>query len=319
MSVPGLAGFGGTTEDQARHSLHLHSLLTAAGFPKTTVDLIDFLKSPNNVQQLLTHMDSAQKQCHPCHETEFTAIGSLGHLCPPAKARETPTEPTLPADLGTVPQSYHHITKVMKIGPPRTLHCQVCGDPESTQVMIEAWALKNCGADARTSYLAGNKQLHGFEIDFDKLLLPPPEAEDANAVWEQDSATHRARLTLIGLNLLEHKPGHMRSCFKHAAAKVKDGKTTQRPTCRFGLPAVPCTASAVIVNGKALCSCSGDCTDPDHLKLSAEFSFGDVNTMELRVIRPKGFEFTNNHNMIELAVFRVNTDTNVVLGRPGMV
>jgi hypothetical protein len=41
--------------------------------------------------------------------------------------------------------------------------------------------------------------------------------------------------------------------------------------------------------------------------------------MEIRVERRPGFEYTNNHNVIELAVFRHNLDTTFVFGRPGMV
>ena len=49
------------------------------------------------------------------------------------------------------------------------------------------------------------------------------------------------------------------------------------------------------------------------------FTVNDAITMELRVQRPEGYEYTNNHNIIELAVFRHNIDTTFTLGRPGMV
>ena len=78
-------------------------------------------------------------------------------------------------------------------------------------------------------------------------------------------------------------------------------------------------ATAVLVNGRTVCGCIGDCNDERHLRITAEFTVDDVMTMELRVKRPAGFEYTNNHNAIELAVFRHNIDTTVTLGRPGMV
>ena len=78
-------------------------------------------------------------------------------------------------------------------------------------------------------------------------------------------------------------------------------------------------ATAVLVNGRTVCGCIGDCNDERHLRITAEFTVDDVMTMELRVKRPVGFEYTNNHNAIELAVFRHNIDTTVTLGRPGMV
>ena len=75
----------------------------------------------------------------------------------------------------------------------------------------------------------------------------------------------------------------------------------------------------MLLNGKELCSCTADCVDPAHLSITADFTVADALTMELRVERRAGFEHTNNHNVVELAVFRHNLDTTFVFGRPGMV
>jgi len=75
----------------------------------------------------------------------------------------------------------------------------------------------------------------------------------------------------------------------------------------------------LLLNGHVLCSCVGECTDPAHLTITAEFTVNDAITTELQVERAEGHEHTNNHNVIELAVFRHNIDTTFTLGRPGMV
>ena len=322
-SVPGggvfgdIAGFAGSTEDQARKSLHLHSLATTKAFPKTAADMLTFLVDPTNVRSLVHHMDTVQSQRHPCHTHEFTNVGDLGHQCPPTGPGESPGVTQVPATIKDVPAGYRAVTKVLKLDYPKILLCE-CGEAETAQSMVRAWALNTCGDDVRDSYLAGNVRLSGHKLDFDLLLLPPPPPTSRERFdWDVKNAKERAKLTLIGINVMEHKPGHMRSCFKHT--NTTSGSTSKRPTCRFRLPAVPCTNSAIVVNGKVVCDCVGPCTTESHLQLTASFTLGDVNTMELRVHRPAGFEYTNNHNVIELAVFRMNTDTTVTLGRPGMV
>ena len=322
-AVPGggvfgeLAGFAGTTEDQARKSLHLHSLATTKAFPKTTADMLDFLVKPANVRDLVHHMDTVQSQCHPCHAHEFTGIGDLGHLCPPSTPNALPRVTQAPATICDVPAGYRAVTKVLKLDYPKLLLCE-CGESETSQSMVRAWALNTCGDDVRESYLAGNTRLSGFKLDFDLLMLPPPPASSRERfAWDLANAKERAKLTLIGINVMEHKPGHMRSCFKHT--NTTSGSASKRPTCRFRLPAMACSSSAIVVDGKVVCDCVEPCTDESHLTITASYTLGDVSTMELRVHRPAGFEYTNNHNMIELAVFRMNTDTTVTLGRPGMV
>lgn len=312
-----LAGFAGSSEDQTRKSLHFHSLATTKAFPKTTADMLKYLIKPVNVRALMHHMDTVQSQSHPCHAHEFTSIGDLGHLCEPPTPTALPRVTQAPAKICDVPAGYRAVTKVLKLDYPRVLLCE-CGESETAQSMVRAWALNTCGDDVRESYLAGNTRLSGFKLDFNLLMLPPPPASSHERfAWDLANATERAKLTLIGINVMEHKPGHMRSCFKHTNAS--SGAASKRPTCRFRLPAMPCSSSAIVVNGKAVCDCVGPCTDDSHLTITASYTLADVSTMELRVHRPAGFEYTNNHNVIELAVFRMNTDTTVTLGRPGMV
>ena len=312
-----IAGFAGSTEDQTRKSLHLHSLATTKAFPKTAASMLKFLVEPANVRNLVHHMDTVQSQRHPCHTHEFTNVGDLGHLCPPTQPGGSPNVTQTPATIKNVPAGYRAVSKVLKLDYPKIVLCE-CGEAETAQSMVRAWALNACDNDVRDSYLGGNVRLSGFKVDFDLLLLPPPPATSGDRFdWDVKNAKERAKLTLIGINVMEHKPGHVRSCFKHTNSS--SGSTSKRPTCRFRLPAVPCAHSAVVINGKVVCDCVGPCTTETHLQLSATFTLSDVNTMELRVHRPAGFEYTNNHNIIELAVFRMNTDTTVTLGRPGMV
>ena len=322
-AVPGGGVFGtvscfaGMTEAQKRLSMHLHSLIGLAGLPHTSAGLLHFLKRPANVRSLLDLVRVSQTQDHPCHTPEFTDVGDLGHICFPPGASPEPVPPHQNAAVLPVPPGYLNITKPLKLDHPKIVDCQQCGERQTAQSLVRTWALDYCGEAARTSYLAGNTRLSGFPIDMDLLLLePPPHADPNHPAWAAANAIERAKLTLIGIDVLEHLPGHLHGCFKSQTA---GSKSTTRPTCRFALPAVHCEAGAVLINNQVVCSCTATCVDADHLHLTADLTLADVLTMELRVERRAGFEYTNNHNIIELAVFRHNLDTTFVFGRPGMV
>lgn len=309
--------FAGMTEAQKRLSMHLHSLLGLAGLPATSAGLLRYLAIPTNVAQLLSLVRVAQTQDHPCHTHEFTDVGELGHVCFAPGASAEPTPPPQHATVLPLPPGYLKITKPTKLDHPKIVQCQQCKECQTAQSLVRTWALANCGDDARTSYLAGNTRLAGFPLDMDLLLGEPKALTDVDyPVWCADNAVERAKLVLIGIDLLEHVPGHLHGCFK---TKTADSKSATRPTCRFALPALSCADGAVLLNGKELCSCTAACVDPTHLKISADFDIADMLTMELRVERRPGFEYTNNHNIIQLAVFRHNLDTTFVFGRPGMV
>jgi len=322
-AVPGGGVFGevscfaGMTEAQKRLSMHLHTLLGLTGLPSTSAGLLRFLSTGSNVRGLLDLVRVTQAQDHPCHTHEFTDVGNLGHVCFPPGASTAPVAPRQHATVLPVPSGYVKITKPMKLDHPKIVRCQQCGDCQTAQSLVRTWALNHCGTDVRASYLAGNTRLSGFPIDMDLLLLEPPPLTDPDYLqWSADNAVERAKLTLIGIDVLEHKPGHLHGCFK---SKTADSKSTTRPGCRFALPALSCDGAAVLLNGKALCSCIAACVDMAHLQITADFALADALTMELRVERRAGFEYTNNHNIVELAVFRHNLDTTFVFGRPGMV
>ena len=309
--------FAGMTEAQKRLSMHLHTLIGLAGLPSTSADLLRFLSTSSNVRDLLDLVRVTQGQDHPCHTPEFTNVGNLGHTCFPPGASLEPVAPERHAVVLPVPSGYLKVTKPMKLDHPKTVQCQQCGDCQTAQSLVRTWALNHCGDDVRSSYLAGNTRLSGFPIDMDLLLLEPPAHTDPHCPqWSADNAVERAKLTLLGIDVLEHKPGHLHGCFK---TKTAGSKSATRPTCRFALPALRCEAAAVLLNGQVLCSCTAECVNPAHLTITADFALADALTMELRVERRAGFEYTNNHNVVELAVFRHNLDTTFVFGRPGMV
>ena len=319
-AVPGggvfgtVACFAAMTETQKRLSMHLHALIGLAGLPTTSAGLLQFLAAPNNVNDLLQLVRTTQTQSHPCAVSEFTDLGSLGHVCYPAGPAHGPSPPPQRANVLPVPDGYLNLTKVVKLQHPKIVQCSQCGDRHTAQELVRTWALSNCGDAVRDSYVSGNTRLDGFTLDMKILIGEPPDfADPGRPAWDAANAVERAKLTLIGMDLQEHTPGHLRGCFK---AKTSGGT---RPSCRFALPALSCAEAALLLNGHALCSCVGECTDPAHLKISAEFAVNDAITMELRVERAEGFEYTNNHNVIELAVFRHNIDTTFTLGRPGMV
>ena len=309
--------FAGMTEAQKRLSMHLHTLLGLLGLPPTSAGLLRFLAIPTNVAQLLDLVRVTQSQDHPCHTHEFTDVGDLDHVCFAPGPSAEPTPPRQHATVLELPAGYLKITKPTKLDHPKIVECQRCGDRETAQSLVRTWALRNCGDDARASYLAGNARLSGFPLNMDLLLGDPPAQTDVDyPAWCADNAVERARLVLIGIDLLEHVPGHLHGCFK---VQTPDSKSATRPSCRFALPALSCADGAVLVNGKELCSCAAACVDTTHLKITADFTIADALTMELRVERRPGFEYTNNHNVIQLAVFRHNLDTTFVFGRPGMV
>lgn len=309
--------FAGTTEAQKRLSMHLHSLLGLAGLPSTSAKLLRFLAIPTNVAQLLDLVRVAQRQDHPCHTHEFTDVGDLGHVCFAPGPSAEPTPPHQHAAVLPLPTGYLKVTKPMKLDFPKIVECQRCGDRETAQSLVRTWALNNCGDVVRDSYLAGNTRLSGFPLDMDLLLgEPPAQIEARHPAWCADNAVERAKLVLIDIDLLEHVPGHLHGCFK---TKHADSKSATRPTCRFALPALSCARGAVLLNGKELCSCTAACVDPTHLTIAADFTIAEVLTMESRVERRAGFDHTNNHNVIKLAVFRHNLDKTFVFGRPGMV
>jgi hypothetical protein len=322
-AVPGGGVFGevscfaGMTEDQKRFALHLHSLVGLAGFPSTTEELVRLLRDPTNVRAVLNLLDVAQSQSHPCHGHEFTAVGELGHECFDVDRHVVPVQTAVLAEVLPLPAGYRTLTKCVKIKPPRIVRCRDCGELMTAQGLVLKWALANCGDEARDQWELGNKRLSGVKIDMAVLVGPPlPAADPAYPAWERENERERAKVTLVGVDLLEHAPGHFPGCFK---ATTSGAKSAARPTCRFALPAVACTEAAVLVNGRIVCSCVGGCRDAAHLIITADFTIDDVLTMELRTTRPPGFEYTNNHNVVELAVFRHNVDTTTTLGRPGMV
>ena len=309
--------FAGMTEAQKRLSMHLHSLIGLAGLPSTTADLLRFVSTSSNVRDLLDLVKVTQSQEHPCHTHEFTNVGDLGHTCFPPGASLEPAAPPRHAVVLPVPAGYLKVTKPMKLDHPKIVQCQQCGDCQTAQSLVRTWALDHCGDRVRSSYLAGNTRLSGFPIDMDLLLLEPPAHTDPGyPQWSCDNAVERAKLTLLGIDVLEHTPGHLHGCFK---AQTASSRSATRPSCRFALPALRCKTAAVLLNGKELCSCTADCVDTAHLTITADFTVADALTMELRVERGAGFEYTNNHNIVELAVFRHNLDTTFVFGRPGMV
>jgi hypothetical protein len=266
---------------------------------------------------VLDLLNVAQSQEHPCHTEEFTAVGELDHACFDEEHDDVPTVCAALAEVLPFPPSYRQLTKCVKIKPPRTVRCRCCGEPMTAQSLVLRWALSHCGGEALDQWELGNKRLSGVKIDMNLLVgAPPPVVDPTYPAWERANERERAKLTLVGIDLLEHAPGHFPGCFK---GTTSGAKSVTRPSCRFALPAMACDEAAVLVNGHVMCSCDGQCTDDTHLSIAADFTVDDVLTMELRTSRRPGFEYTNNHNVVELAVFRHNIDTTVTLGRPGMV
>ena len=162
------------------------------------------------MRDLLDLVRVTQGQDHPCHTPEFTNVGNLGHTCFPPGASLEPVAPERHAVVLPVPSGCLKVTKPMKLDHPKIVRCQQCGDCQTAQSLVRTWALNHCGTDVRASYLAGNTRLSGFPIDMDLLLLEPPPLTDPDYLqWSANNAVERAKLTLIGIDVLEHKPGHL--------------------------------------------------------------------------------------------------------------
>ena len=253
------------------------------------------------MSDLLELVRTTQGQRRPCAVSEFTDLGRPSHICCAAGPAHGPSPPPKHATTMPVPDGHLNLTKVVKLQHPKTVQCSQCGERDTAQELVRTWALSNCGDAVRDSCLSGNTRLDGFPLDMRILVGEPPRhADPGRPAWDADNAVARAKLMLIGIDLQEHMPGHVRGCFEATTS----GGT--RPSCRFALPALSCAVAALLLNGRVLCSCVGECTDPAHLTVTAEFTVNDAVTVELRVERAEGCERTNSHDVVELAVFRHN-------------
>ena len=328
-------GFAAVAEEQRRLSLHVHLMGYLVDVPSTTEDLIAHLRDPANVRNLVRRMAAASQTSHPVHDDEMCDLSNVSHACELNGVHHPDGVADIVALQMPVPNGYCELTKPMPtLKPPLTVHCRRCGESMTARDVMLGWALKHVNDDVRDTYLAGNVRLEGVPINWALLMNADPttaqvDAETARASspvgsseghsrrrerpWHVRQAAERAKVTLIGLAHIEHKVGHMRGCFK-------DKSKNKKQRCRHNMPAPTFTTSAVLVNGVPVCTCSTDvCSSPmDHLKLTADWTTADVETMELQVQRRMGFEFTNRHSMVQLGVFRCNVDTAFVVGSPGL-
>ena len=298
-----IRAFAAIVEEQRRLTLHAHLQGFLDGLPTSTSALIDHLKDPANVRRLIARMQQATSTSHPVSNEEMETLTVVNHKCEYAGVHYSEAEDFVAQHLA-VPDGYRQLTKPMpKLKPPLVLECPQCDDGRYTAREVAlAWALQNAGEEAVTAYNDGNIRLDGVAIDY-SLLFATDLSDDLKP--EHARVKERAKVTLIGLSHLEHKVGHMKSCFKSKANK-------QKPRCRFRYPAVAFERSSVFINGEVVCDCvegnvDSDCT---HFKFTSEveddheFGIDDVDTISLTVRRRQGFEYTCRHSRVELAVFR---------------
>jgi hypothetical protein len=174
-----VSAFFGMTEEQNRQSLHLHLLTFIDTLPHTVEDLVAFVQSPQNVKSFLKYVDSTVHTQHPIANHEMLSFDNADHTCENSYGTsEHP--PSL--KLYDIPERFVTMRTPGKsyMPPPKNVVCDGCDMEFSSLTLTKAWALHNCGAEARTAWDNGNYELHGIDINADLVfeLPPPPEYVD---------------------------------------------------------------------------------------------------------------------------------------------
>ena len=195
---------------------------------------------------------------------------------------EAATEvPTLMRYVG-VPKRYRTMTQPTKIGYPLNLKCHACGYKVSSREQVVKWACKHADAAVVEAFNAGDVTLGGVEIGIEELI--------------RNTTRARAHVTLLGVMLLDHDPGHRPACFSSAAKH-----------CRYRLPRECTDTVAIYINGKHV-QAGDDCP-----------SLSDIETLEVGLGSPFGFEYTSSHNRLQFVPLKCNTNTRVISASPSII
>jgi hypothetical protein len=320
--------FAGVTEEQLRLSLHLHMLSVTAGMPKSPKQMEQWLESPEFRKDFLTFCKLVQGVGVGLSAEELVKVGDADdhEIAKGVRCKDHRAEPAAPLDDGTdlsdvdteehpsvgkavfslVPleQEYAKPTSVRRgVGFPKNLECE-CGTRESPYEFAKTWALANCSAHCKATYLSemknGYKGLFGVEIDLTKAISPEGEFNDTD-----DAREARSALILLHFLYNNHDPGHRQGCFK-----VKGGANYSG--CRFRIPHLTAQQSTtIVINGEfviTLQNC-GDATQWQH---------GEIKSVELEIGWDRAFPYTAPHNHYHIAAFRCNTNSTVVACSAGL-
>lgn len=180
-----------------------------------------------------------------------------------------------------------------RLSKPLNAECITCGKTSNYMSTLRHWALSNLTAELRTIYNSGN--VHFEDTDLDTSAFYSGSSID---LMTPDQRATMAAITLIGIHYLEHDHCHRFKCFK--GGKLSSAKKR----CRFLLPA-SCQSET---DSYIVCFNTGE-----------EPTVDDVMTIAVETSRPRGYEFTAEHNRALLFTFRCNTHSRYIGGSPNMI